>query len=75
MTAVARHGAAATVSGVMTLSRRQFLVAAGLGAAMTAIGTACSSGPGDSIAATGGSAAPVAGVLDGVRGEVRRDPG
>jgi hypothetical protein len=63
------------VAGVMLSSRRQFLVAAGLGAAMTVIGTACSNEPGDSTAGTGGTAPPVAGVLDGVRAEVRRDPG
>lgn len=75
MTADDSHRAAATVSGVMLSSRRQFLAAAGLGAAMTVIGAACSSGSGDSTSATGGSGPPVVGVLDGVRGEVRRDPG
>jgi hypothetical protein len=57
--------------GVMSWSRRKFLVAAGFGAAMSVIGVGCSGSSSDPTAAT----ASGAGVLDGVRARVRRDPG
>jgi hypothetical protein len=59
----------------MLSSRRQFLVAAGLGAAMTVIGAGCSGGSPDPTAVTGDPGSSGAGVLDGVRADVRRDPG